>query len=232
MDEHHDEEGHGQHQQREQHGQHAADGAGPGDDEASPKRTGFTVTDRRFWAQGEEEAKQAEAERARLPTYVEQLRTQLEEKDKQLRDYIAAYKREVVEGLEKTKQRLERDAAREKERERGELARPMMEVLDALERSLAAGERAAAGSGADVQAMLQGLRMVHLLMVQKLQELGFTRIETGGRAFDPALHEASAVVAVSDPALDRMITAELRPGFLLGERVIRPALVQVGRLQS
>jgi molecular chaperone GrpE len=191
-----------------------------------PKRSGFTVTDRRFWAQGEDGG-QAEPEKPRLPSYVEQLKHQVEEKDKQLREYIAAYKREVVEGLEKTKQRLERDASQQKERERGELARPLMDVLDALERSLASAETAR-----DLKPVVEGLRMVHLLMVQKLGELGLSRIETSGRPFDPAVHEAAAVVPVSDPALDRMVTAELRPGFLHGERVVRPALVQVGRLQS
>lgn len=189
-------------------------------------RPGFTVTDRRFWALDKEEL-QADTGRPRLPTYIEQLQSQLDEKDRQLREYIAAYKREVVEGLEKTKQRLERDAAQHRERERGELARPMMEVLDALERSLAAAE-----GTSDVKAIVQGLRMVHLLMVQKLQEMGLARIETSGRPFDPALHEAAAVVPVSDPELDGVVTAELRPGFQLGQRVVRPALVQVGRLQS
>ena len=193
---------------------------------AEPGRPGYTVTDHRFWAQGDGSGP-VEPERQKLPTYVEQLRSQVEEKDKQLREYIAAYKREVVEGLEKTKQRLERDAAREKEHERGELARPMMDVLDALERSLAAAE-----STQDQKAIVQGLRMVHLLMVQKLQELGLSRIETSGRPFDPKMHEAAAVLPVSDPALDQMVTAELRPGFALGDRVVRPALVQVGRLQS
>jgi molecular chaperone GrpE len=191
-----------------------------------PRRPGFTVTDRRFWAEGEDGGS-AEPDKPRLPSYVEQLRSQVEEKDKQLREYIAAYKREVVEGLEKTKQRLERDAAQQKEHERGETARPMMDVLDALERSLAA-----AATAKDLKSVVEGLRMVHLLMVQKLTELGLSRIETSGRPFDPAVHEAAAVIPVSDPALDRMVTAELRPGFLHGDRVVRPALVQVGRLQE
>ncbi len=194
---------------------------------AEPARPGFTVTDRRFWVQGPDGDGAAESERPRLPSYVEQLKNQVDEKDRQLREYIAAYKREVVEGLEKTKQRLERDAAQQKERERGELARPMMDVLDALERSLTAAE-----SARDVRSVADGLRMVHLLMLQKLGELGLSRIETSGKPFDPTVHEAAAVVPVSDPALDRMVTAELRPGFLLGDRVVRPALVQVGRLQS
>jgi len=188
---------------------------------ASPS-AGFKVSDRRFWNLRPEELA-AEEERPKLPSYVEQLRRDLEEKDRQLREYIAAYKREVVEGLEKTKQRLERDAAQKAELLRGRLAEPMLEVLDALERSLAA-------PSSDPAAILQGVRMVHMLMVQKLGELGLQRIATVGESFDPARHEAASVQAVSDPAQEMRVLAELKPGFVLGERVVRPALVQVGKL--
>jgi len=182
------------------------------------------VTDRRFWAQGEG-APGDEPDRPRLPSYVEQLKHDLEEKDRQLREYIAAYKKEVGEGLEKTKQRLERDAAQRLEQLRGQLTLPLMEVLDVLERSLAAAE-----ASPDPAALRQGVKMVHLLMVQKLAELGLTRIPAVGARFDPTRHEAAAVAAVSDPAQDNVVLLELKPGFLLGERVIRPALVQVGKL--
>jgi len=203
-----------------------ADAPGAPPEEADPARAGFKVTDRRFWAQSEEE-RAAEAERPQLPTYVERLRQEAADKDRQLREYIAAYKKEVVEGLEKTKQRLERDAGQRVERKLGELATPMMEVLDTLERSIAAAE-----SSRDYAALVQGVKMVHLLMLQKLGELGLTRIETLGQPFDPLVHEAVAMVPVKDPARDRTVVGELRPGFRLGERVIRPAVVQVGKLEG
>ena len=46
------------------------------------------------------------------------------------------------------------------------------------------------------------------------------------------VHEAVAMVPVKDPARDRTVVGELRPGFRLGERVIRPAVVQVGKLEG
>ncbi len=104
------------------------------------------------------------------------------------------------------------------------LATPMLEVPDALERSLAVGP------GADAAAVLKGVQLVHLLMVQKLGELGLQRIPTVGEPFDPARHEAASVESVKDPAQDRRVVRELKPGFTLGERVVRPALVQVGKL--
>jgi len=190
-------------------------------------RRGFTVTDHRFWKLSDE-ALQADEARPQQPTFIEQLQQSLEHKDKQLREYIAAYKREVGEGLEKTKQRLERDAAARVEQQRGQLALPMLEVLDALERSIAAGEAAPDNPAP----LLQGIKMVHTLMVQKLQELGLARLAAPGQPFDPTRHEAVAVQTVSDPAQDGVVVAELRPGFALGERVLRAAQVRVGKLRQ
>lgn len=194
--------------------------------DAQPEHKGFKVHDRRFWAVDEEQL-EAEEERAELPSYVEQLKQQLEQKDQQLREYIKAYKKEVGEGLDRTKQRLERDASQQLEQMRGQLAGPMLEVLDALERSL----EAAAASGSP-EALLQGVQMVHMLMVQKLQEMGLERIPAQDQPFDPAVHEALAVAPVEDPAHDGLVVREISPGFRLGERVVRPAQVMVGKVSG
>lgn len=193
--------------------------------EASAKPA-FTVNDRRFWTLSEGDL-QAEVERPKQPTFIEQLQQQVDDKDKQLREYIAAYKKEVVEGLEKTKERLERDASQRMEQMRGQVISPMLEVLDALERSIAAAE-----TSQDYSSLVQGIKMIQNLMIQKFQELGLSRVATVGQHFDPKLHDAVAVQPVSDPAQDNMVVAEFRPGFLMGERIIRPAYVQVGKLQQ
>jgi len=193
-------------------------------DENTGGSRGFVVNDHRFWTldQGELDAA---AETARAPSYILQLEEQLQQKETQLKDYIAAYKQEVVEGLQKTKERLERDAATRIDRLRGQMAEPMMDVLDALERSIAAAETRSTFEG-----LLQGVRQVQLLMVQKLQMLGLERIETVGSPFDPSCHEAVTVAAVTDPGQDNIVLRELRPGFTLGGRLVRAAQVQVGKL--
>ena len=184
----------------------------------------FKVNDRRFWNIEDEELEQ-EGQRPSLPSYVEQLKAQLQEKEEQLREYIKAYKQEVGEGLEKTKQRLERDAAQQMDQMRGKLAEPMLEVLDAIERSVEAGQQTNS-----LESLLQGMEMVHMLMTQKLQEMGLTRIPCVGQPFDPAMHEALALAPVTDPAQDNVVVREFKPGFILGQRVVRPAQVQVGKL--
>jgi molecular chaperone GrpE len=183
------------------------------------------VYDRRFW-QLDEEALAAEEPRAKAPTYIEQLESRLKEKDDKLREYIAAYKKEVVENLEQTKQRLQREAEQQLKRTRGDLAAPMIEVLEALERSLAAAQMAS-----DPGALVEGVRMVRSLMVQKLEAIGLSRIDTVGQPFDPAVHDAVAVAPVNDATQDRVVVAELSPGFTLDGQVFRPAKVQVGQLQ-
>ena len=73
--------------------------------------------------------------------------------------------------------------------------------------------------------------MVYQLMMQKLLELGLQRIDAAGKDFDPTLHEAVAVHPVQDAAHNNMVVQELRPGFMQGDKVVRPAQVLVGKLQ-
>jgi molecular chaperone GrpE len=57
----------------------------------------FTVSDRRHWAHEDEEGNLDVEPEERLPSYVQQLKDQAEAKDKQLREYIAAYKAKTAE---------------------------------------------------------------------------------------------------------------------------------------
>jgi molecular chaperone GrpE len=194
-------------------------------DEDSPLEPAFRVHDRRFWVTDNADGQSQEQEPApSAPSYVVQLETRLEEKDKQLREYIAAYKTEVGQKLEETKARLERDAQKRIDQLRGELALPMLDVLSALDRSIQA-----AGASGDMAQLLEGIKNVHLLMVQQLRELGLVRIPTVGHPFNPSFHEALALLPVSDPSQDNLIQAEFAPGFTLSDRVVRAAQVQVGK---
>jgi molecular chaperone GrpE len=185
---------------------------------------GFKVFDRRFWADEPEAAAEGDEARSDAPAYVEQLEQKVKEKDEKLREYIAAYKREVGEKLEETKRRLERDTEQRIKALRGEFATPMLEVFEALERSLAA-----ARDNADIDTLRQGLDMLAKLMVQKLAALGLERVPTDGALFDPQFHEAVAVAEVSDPNQHNHVVAEFSPGFSCDGRVVRPARVQVGK---
>ena len=74
----------------------------------------------------------------------------------------------------------------------------------------------------------EGLDAILKNMDTFLVEFGVRSIEAVGEIFDPKLHEAISVK--QDPALDdNTITAELRKGYILKDRVIRPSLVEISK---
>ncbi|MGE5551682.1 MAG: nucleotide exchange factor GrpE [Bacteroidota bacterium] len=93
-------------------------------------------------------------------------------------------------------------------------------VLDDLDRALALAGKEAPPSWAS------GLEMVRKQFLALLAEYGLARMETVGQTFDPERHEAMLRVEDSGQP-SNTILEELRPGYVLGARVIRPALVKV-----
>lgn len=202
----------------------------------SEEPKGFTVKDRRFWA-GNGEAANAggdggsqpppgEEPTPQYPSYVEQLRAELAEKDRQLREYIAAYKEQIVKGIDETKARLEREQTREIERLRGRLVVDLLEVLDNLDRSLGAVPPQRH------DAFVDGVRLVRDQFLGKLAALGLEPLEALGQRFDPNQHEAIGLVPVTEPEQDGVVMNVVRAGYRFGDKVLRPAVVQVGKLAS
>lgn len=119
---------------------------------------------------------------------------------------------------------LRRRAALEAEQLRFGLTQDLvgrfLPILDDLERALQSMAKEAA------PAWLSGVEMVQRRFLAALQDLGLARVEAVGQPFDPEKHEAMLCVEDSGQP-SGTIVEELRSGFLLGERVIRPALVKV-----
>jgi molecular chaperone GrpE len=128
--------------------------------------------------------------------------------------------------LEALKARLERDAQATLERERLELVARLLPVLDDLDRALSAGR------GEASSALLTGVSLVHEQLVGVLGSYGLERFDPRGERFDPRVHEAMAVVAVDRPALDGRVAGVLQAGYRVGERVVQPAKVYVGRQRA
>lgn len=194
-----------------------------------PEEKTFKVTDRRTAMRSEDDPTDPGAgpELDEKPSYVKQLEDRAARAEEQLKQYIRAYKQEVEVGLAQTKDRLQREAERELLRLRGELATELIPVLDNLDRSLAALR-----PGLDAMTLAEGLRLVQDQFLRALSAIGITPIDPLGEDFDPRVHEANGMQPVSDPAASGKVLTVLRPGYLLADRVLRPALVQVGRLVS
>ena len=103
-----------------------------------------------------------------------------------------------------------------------DLIRDLLPVVDDLERALAA-----AADSSD-KALRSGVELIHRQLLEVMRRRGAEPFETVGEDFDPAWHEALA----SEPAdgrRDGEITAEIRRGYRIGQRLIRPAMVKVAK---
>lgn len=184
------------------------------------------VVDRRWWVNQDAAGGSGSATTpSRKPTYVEELEQQLAEKDRQLQDAISRY-RQAASEFEESRLRLRREISKEIERGRREILADLLDVVDNLDRALDAA-RASSAAGAD--ALLQGIELVHRQFLAKLEGFGVRRIESEGRPFDPALHEAVSAVPAASPDQDGLVVGIVRHGYRIGDEVLRPAAVAVAK---
>lgn len=186
------------------------------------------VVDRRWWAQpssveGAADAGTASRASSLKPTYVEELEQKLAEKDAQLQDVLAKY-REAAREFEDARARMRKEVAKDAERARRGFVAEFLEVIDNLELALDAGRRADPDDP-----LLKGVELVRQQFLAKLEGIGVRRLEPLGQPFDPTRHEAVSVVPATDASQDHQVCGVVRAGYLIGDEVLRPALVAVGR---
>ena len=96
----------------------------------------------------------------------------------------------------------------------------LLPVLDNLERAM--------NADAQAETWKQGVEMTVRQLLAALQSHGLSPIEALGQPFDPNLHEA-VMQLDSEEHDEGTVLGEVRRGYRLGDRVIRPSLVQVSR---
>jgi len=100
--------------------------------------------------------------------------------------------------------------------------RDVLPVVDDLERALAASQ------GSLDPTLRAGVELIHRQLLEALRRRGVESFESIGKDFDPAWHEALA----SEPANGRRddeVIDEIRRGYRIGSRLLRPALVKVAK---
>jgi len=188
---------------------------------------------RRISAEGqaEEAAADAEAEAPRRPTYVEELERKLKTAEEKLREHIDRINKEAAD----FRARQERELERRTEAARKEAVSGFLGIADDLTRATAAAEEALDGSNEAAEALknlVQGVRLIQGRFYQELANLGVAAFASHGAPFDPERHEAVRAVEVDDPSQDGVVVEELVPGYTLGESILRPARVSVGKLRA
>ena len=199
----------------------------------NPSDPPVRVVDRRWWArkEGDEEA---EATGARKPSYVEDLERQIAEHGAQLQAYVAEHRRSLDE-FEQVKTRMRRDVAREVERGKRAVLVELLDVVDNLDRAIAAARTDVGSSESGAvdapDALLRGVELVRDQFLAKLGGFGVTRVPSLGQAFDATRHEAVTTTPVANPQQNGLVIAVVREGYAVGDEILRPASVVVGRAE-
>ena len=98
----------------------------------------------------------------------------------------------------------------------------LLPIIDDLERALQAP------AGGDADSFRKGVELIHRQMLDLLRKRGVKPIEAVGADFDPRYHE-SVISESSKDHREGEVIEELRRGYKLGDRLLRPAMVKVAK---
>jgi len=144
------------------------------------------------------------------------------EKTPEAQDYYERLLRCAAE-IDNLKKRQEREKAELLQFANENLIKELLPVVDNLERALEHGHQLEAPGP-----LLEGLELVYQGFLKALTRFGVTPIVSVGELFDPAVHNAVMQEETTD-AEDCAILKELQKGYLLQNRLLRPAMVVVAR---
>lgn len=159
-----------------------------------------------------DEADQAWAE-------IDALKRQLEETETKLAESVDGWQRSQAE-FQNYKKRMERDNEMMRANMKGDIVKKILPVLDDLERAMQ-------NRPAD-EPWTDGIQLIVRKFQTVLDGEGVKKIEAEGAEFNPNFHEAISNEP-SEEVESGHVIAVVQNGYMLGERVIRPALVRVAQ---
>jgi molecular chaperone GrpE len=160
------------------------------------------------------------------PSYVEQLEARTkaaEQKVQEVNSRFEQLRRQLQKETDETRQRLNKAADERAHRVKADFIAALLPMLDNLQR---ANESAA--SGASAEDVAEGVRRTASSFENALTAAGVEPIESVGQLFNPELHEAVETATVK-PEDEGKVLAEHSRGYKIGDRLLRPARVKVGR---
>jgi molecular chaperone GrpE len=163
------------------------------------------------------------------PRYVEELEARTRAAEQKVADVQGRFEQlraQLQRDTDETRQRLNKAADERAKREKVEFITSLLPVADNLKRAIEAAE-----SGGSLEALLDGVHGTSSGFENALIAAGVEPVPSVGTHFDPQLHEAVDTVEV-EPELDGTVTAEYSRGYRIGDRLIQPARVQVGRARA
>ena len=140
--------------------------------------------------------------------------------EEQLREAQERHLRLAAE-FDNFRKRIARERLELADRAQAALVIKLLEILDDVDRIVASDPATPA------QALLEATLLVDKKLRKELEAAGLERIDPAGQPFDPAFHEAVAVLAPPTEADDHVVAATFQAGYRFKGTLVRPARVQV-----
>ena len=162
---------------------------------------------------------------ASAPEALDSALTELARENAELKDRLL---RALAE-MENLRRRTEREVADSRAYGISAFARDLLGVADNMRRALdTVGTSAHESVDAGVRALIGGVELTERELINALDKHGVKKLDPLGAKFDPHRHQA--MVEVPDPSVPAgTVVQVVQPGYTIGERVLRPALVAVAK---
>jgi molecular chaperone GrpE len=163
-----------------------------------------------------------EEEREEKEKEIEELKKKLEEEEKELKGHYDRLLR-LAADFENFKKRAVREKEDWTKFANEDLIRAILPFIDNLERAVNHAQKVA-----DTGVLIEGVRLTIQQLLQALNKFGLSSFQSVGKPFDPAVHEAMLVVE-TDEHEPNQVVEEFQKGYLLNDRLLRPATVSVSK---
>lgn len=156
---------------------------------------------------------------------IEELKKKLEEKEKEAKENFDRLLRTAAD-FENYKKRALREKEDWTKFANEDLIKTILPFIDNLERAINHSEKME-----DTAVLIGGIKLTIQQILQTLHHSGLAPFESVGKPFDPARHEAMLVVETDQHEPDHVVE-EFQKGYLLNDRLLRPATVSVSKPPS
>ena len=173
----------------------------------------------------EEESEEAPDLKVEVPvedTEVEQLREELR-RAKEAYENLANKMKYLMADFDNYRKQMERQLASRVESIKAELLLKFLNIRDDYRRAILVAEQSKSEP-----TVIEGLEGIMKNIDSLLSSEGVVEIETLGTPFDPTVHDAVAYTA-SDSVEENTVTSEIRKGYMLNGKVLRPSLVEIAK---
>ena len=177
-------------------------------------------------AHEDQEKRENSIEEAESPSgdgnVLEEMKKVLEEAKAKAEANLAGWQRAAAD-MANYRKRTDQERSELVKMANADLIRRLLPAVDDMERAFQTIPAELAN-----QPWVEGMKLIERKLLTILEQEGVTQYDALGQEFDPAFHDAVTIEA-TDPANDGKVIGEIQKGYRVRDKVLRPALVRVGK---